>query len=113
MSAFAPRALRAAAAPVMAFCVVSCSTPDTRTEPEQAADRALVNQVMFALLKDRYLDADHIDVDANRGVVRLSGKVGTDSDLRGALRIAAAVPGVRRVDDELEIMDFGRLGHHR
>ena len=113
MSASAPRALRAAAALVMALCVLSCSTPDTRTEPERAADRALVNRVALALLNDRYLDADHIDVDANRGVVRLSGKVGTDSDLRGAVRIAAAVPGVRRVDDELEIMDFGRFSHHR
>ena len=102
------RAARAVVAFAAVVGLLSCSTPDTRTEAERAADRALVNKVVLALLNERYVDADHIDVDADRGVVRLSGKVGNDSDLRAVLRTAAAVPGVRRVDDELEIMDFGR-----
>ncbi|MBV8210173.1 MAG: BON domain-containing protein [Burkholderiaceae bacterium] len=102
-------ALRAA----IVLGLVACSTPDSRTEQERAADRALTEKVVLALLDDRYLDADHIEVEARRGIVRLSGKVGAGSELRGAVRIAAGVAGVRRVDDELEIMDFGRFGDRR
>jgi osmotically-inducible protein OsmY len=102
------RAARGAVALAAVVGLLSCSTPDTRTEAERAADRALVKNVELALRNERYVDADHIDVDVDRGIVRLSGKVGSDSDLREVLRVAAAVPGVRRVDDQLEIMDFGR-----
>jgi len=113
MSNFAPRKLRAAFVLAIALDLLACSTPDNRTDAQRAADRSIANKVETALRNDPYLDADHIDVDANRGVVRLSGQVGTDSDLRGALRIAAAVPGVLRVDDQLEIIDFGRSSHRR
>jgi osmotically-inducible protein OsmY len=105
------RQARAALMLAIALDLLACSTPGNRTEAERAADRSIVDKVQTALRNAPYLDAEHIDVDANRGVVRLSGQVGTDSDLRGALRIATAVPGVLRVDDQLEIIDFGRSSH--
>jgi osmotically-inducible protein OsmY len=92
----------------VALVAVGCSTPDTRTEQERAADRALADQVVAALRADPYTDVDHLTVHANRGAVRLTGQVGDESTLRSVLRICAAVPGVQRVDDELEIIDFGR-----
>jgi osmotically-inducible protein OsmY len=42
--------------------------------------------------------------------VRLSGLVGDDVDLRRVLRICSAVPGVRGVNDQLEIIDFSGPG---
>ena len=90
--------------------MLGCSTPDARTPQEQAADRALAKRVELALSKDPYTYAAHVDVDADRGVIRLSGQVGDELDLREVLRICSAVPGVRRVDDELQIIDFGRNG---
>ena len=91
--------------------VVACATPDTRTAPERAADRVIVSKVEAALAADPYLDTDHMTVSATRGVVRLSGLVADALDLQQVLRICAAVPGVRRVDDQLEVIDFGRGGH--
>ena len=113
MSEFRLLTLRAVIGPAIALGIIACSTPDTRSDAERASDRALANKVAGALLDAPYLNADHIEVAASRGVVHLSGKVGSDSDLRGAVRIAAAVPGVQRVDDELEITDFGRSGLRR
>jgi len=108
-----PRALFAAAALAATAGLFACSTPDDRTQPERAADRALAARVEAALSTDPYTYAGHVEVDANRGVVRLYGQVGDDTELRNVLRICAAVPGVRRVDDQLEIIDFGRAGSRR
>jgi osmotically-inducible protein OsmY len=109
---FIARLSRAAVAVAALLGALACSTPDTRTPQERKADQALAQRVRAELERDPYVYAQHIDVDANRGVVRLSGKVGSDSDLRGVLRIATGVPGVQRVDDELEIIEFG-FGHRR
>lgn len=110
MSASAPKALCAAMVLAAALGVAACSTPVARTPAERAADRALVKRVEAAMINDPYVDADHVSVDARRGIVRLQGLVGTDWDLRRVLQIASSVPGVVRVDDDLEIMDFGRSG---
>jgi osmotically-inducible protein OsmY len=96
-----------------ALAAFGCSTPDNRTEQERAADRILAERVLAALQADPYAYAEHVTIDAKRGVVRLSGQVGDDSQLRDVLRISSAVPGVRRVDDQLEIIDFGRAGSRR
>ena len=99
-----------AAAVLAGALVVACATPDTRTPQERAADRVIVSRVEKALEADPYLDTDHMTVSATRGVVRLTGLVDDALDLQQALRISAAVPGVQRIDDQLEIIDFGRSG---
>jgi len=91
-----------------ALAAVGCATPDNRTEQQKASDRALTARVEAALLADPYTYAEHVKIDTANGIVRVSGQVRDGSDLRGVLRICAAVPGVTRVDDELEIIDIGR-----
>lgn len=108
MIRFAPRTVRAAVVLAAAVGACACSTPDNRTDSERAADRAITRQIQAALHHAPYLDADHIEVETTRGVVRLSGMVGSDVDLRTALRVSATVPGVRRVVDDLELIEFGR-----
>ncbi len=91
---------------LMALALAACAAPDNRTQSERAADEALARRVEAALVADRYLDADHVEVAVKRGVVLVSGLVADDVELRGVLRICYAVPGVRDVEDQIQIFDF-------
>jgi osmotically-inducible protein OsmY len=89
---------------------VACATQPDRTAIERATDRALAGDVERSLLDDPRIFARHIDVSADRGVVTLSGFVWSTGDLYAAERIATNVPGVTRVDSNLELMVGGRAG---
>jgi osmotically-inducible protein OsmY len=104
---WAPCLLRATAGLAMALDLAACSVPEARTPAQQVADTALAARVETALRTDRYVDADHVTVEANRGVVTLRGQVSDEWDRRGVLRISAAVPGVQRVVDQLEMIYYG------
>ncbi len=104
-----PLALRAAAL-AFALQVSACSAPEPRTPQQQATDTALATRVEAALRADRYVDATHVRVEANHGLVTLSGQVGDEWDLHRILKICSQVPGVRGVADRLEFFDFGRAG---
>jgi osmotically-inducible protein OsmY len=104
------RRLRAALVVAITLAVTGCATPDNRTPQERAADQAIARRIEAALIADPYLDADHVTVEVTGGVARVSGVVGDDMDLKSVLRICWAVPGVRDVDDQVEIFDFGEPG---
>ena len=102
---------------VQAIVVVSvalgasaCATEPPRTPAELAADAELATRVEQALLGDPRIFARHIDVDADRGVVLLSGYVWSADDFYEAKRIAATVPGATAVVDRMELMVGGRTG---
>ncbi len=105
-----PRRLRVALAVAVTLAVIGCATPDNRTPQERAADQAIVRRIEVALSADPYVDADNVTVEVARGAVLLSGRVGDDVDLRRVIQICWAVPGVRSVDDQLEMLDFGEPG---
>jgi osmotically-inducible protein OsmY len=90
--------------------VGACATQPRRTAAERAADDATAARVEQALSGDPQIYARHIDVDAERGVVRLSGFVWSSEDFFEAKRVAATVPGVTGVISELEMMVGGRTG---
>jgi osmotically-inducible protein OsmY len=46
---------------------------------------------------------EHVTVTVNNGVATLQGIVFDDWDLRDAIRIARRIPGVKRVNNDLEI----------
>ncbi len=48
--------------------------------------------------------------EASRGVVTLSGFVTESNELFEATRVAALVPGVTSVEDQIELQVFGRGG---
>jgi len=73
-----------------------------------AANQKLRKQVAAALHADPYLDDEHINISAERGVVVLSGLVFDDWDLRAALRTAREAAGHRPVIDRLSIEEGGR-----
>ncbi len=95
---------------VASLALAGCAAGIPRTAAQRAADEDVAARVDRALLGDPDIYARHIDVDVTRGVVRLSGFVWTSDDLYEAQRVAANVPGVTKVVDQLELMVGGRAG---
>lgn len=90
----------------MTLGIVACSTADRRTPAERDADRALADHVHDALRADANLYSAHINVDAKGGVVWLTGFVDSAKQDRAASRDSQAVPGVQRVVDQIEVVDW-------
>lgn len=65
---------------------------------------------MQQLANDPNIYAEHIEVSVRRGVVTLDGFVMEIKDLDGAKQIAARVPGVTSVNNQMELEVFGRGG---
>jgi osmotically-inducible protein OsmY len=99
-------ALRAAVVCAAVIGMSSCSTADRRTADEKAADQSLVDRVQVALQADPDIYADHIDISSRRGVVWLTGWVTSAQESAAAERDTQAVPGVKRVVNEMDLMDW-------
>jgi osmotically-inducible protein OsmY len=83
--------------------IAACSTMPGKAPEQQATDRATAEAVRDALSADKLIYARHVTVQVDDGVVRLGGYVWNDHDLYQAQQIAATVPGVTRVVDEMEL----------
>jgi osmotically-inducible protein OsmY len=101
-----PAILRAVVLSALAVGAVACSTPDPRTPEERAADQAIASEVKSTLRADADLYAPHIDVNTRRGVVWLTGWVGTAGQAQAAVRDTQAVPGVKKVVNQIDVMDW-------
>lgn len=67
-------------------------------------DSAITSQVKFALLEHDRLSGFAINASTERGVVTLTGEVGSEAERRLAAEVARGIEGVRRVDvDQLVI----------
>ena len=72
----------------------------------EAKDEQIEKRVDQALDDDQRLKGSDIDVaSVNNGVVLLSGKAASMTDHLEALNVAGKVPGVRRVESEIEAPD--------
>jgi osmotically-inducible protein OsmY len=69
-------------------------------------DAVLTAKVEQALHDDPYIFADHMNVVAENGIVRLRGVAGDVSDLRQALALARRIAGRRRVVNEIELISL-------
>jgi len=83
--------------------VAACASGPPKTEAQLQADKELSEKVEAALSADKELFAKHITAHANNGVVRLTGYVWESSDFDEAKFIAAGVPGVTSVVNDLEL----------
>ncbi len=68
-------------------------------------DEALVTRVRDILRRDPVLYDAHVAVTAEGGVVRLFGVLSEADDFYEVRRIVGAVPGVRRVASDLQLVD--------
>ena len=83
--------------------VAACASGPRKTEAQRQADRETAQRVEAALSSDAALFGKHINVQADNGVVRLSGYVWETSDLQTAVIIAEGVEGVTAVVNNLEL----------
>jgi len=77
------------------------SPPDVENSDEQLA-RRVRNFILARILPA----ANFVEVEANGGIVTLSGRVGTFYQKQLWLNGAQRVAGVRRVIDEIEVVPF-------
>lgn len=92
-----------AAAVVLLCGVAACASAPPRTEAQRQTDKETAERVETALNAEKALYAKHIFVQADAGVVHLTGYVWDPSDFQLALAIAENVPGVTRVVSDLEL----------
>lgn len=83
--------------------LAACSMGPRKTDAELRADKETAQRVETALNADKALYAKHISVQADNGVVRLTGYVWDASDFEIAVVIAEGVEGVTGVVNNLEL----------
>lgn len=82
----------------------ACSSTRTQRAPgEQVDDAALLTSVKSALASDPVTEAGEINVDVNRGVVKLAGFVDTSKEKSKAGDIARQVDGVQSVKNDITV----------
>ena len=102
---------RAIAAWLMtATLITACAVSPPKSPQEAEADEATAARVYAALNADPIYFYRHVDVHVDRGVARLSGYIWDIDAIYKAKRIAAGVPGVTRVVNQMELERAGTRG---
>jgi hyperosmotically inducible protein len=84
--------------------MAACSATRTQRAPgEQVDDAALLTSVKSALVSNSVTEAGEINVDVNRGVVKLSGFVDTPKEKSAAGDVARDVDGVQSVQNDIAV----------
>jgi osmotically-inducible protein OsmY len=83
--------------------VAACASGPPKTDAQRQADRETAQRVEAALSADKALYGKHISVQADNGVVRLTGYVWEAADFETARIIAEGVQGVTAVVNNLEL----------
>ena len=84
--------------------MAACSSTRTQRAPgEQVDDAALLTSVKSALVANKVTDAGEINVDVNRGTVKLAGFVDTDKEKAAAGDVARNVKGVQTVQNDITV----------
>jgi hyperosmotically inducible periplasmic protein len=84
--------------------LAACSATRTqRAAGEQIDDGALLTSVKSALVSNPVTEAGEINVDVNRGEVKLSGFVHSQKEKSAAADVARGVDGVKSVQNDIAI----------
>jgi len=84
--------------------MAACSSTRTQRAPgEQVDDAALLTSVKSALVANKVTDAGEINVDVNRGTVKLAGFVDTEKEKTAAGQVARNVKGVQNVQNDIAV----------
>ncbi len=89
---------------VVLMTTLGCAS--TRTHEgtgEYVDDSVITSKVKAAIFNEPGLKVSEIKVETFKGVVQLSGFVSSRDDMKGAVRVASAVPGVKSVTDEMQL----------
>ena len=84
--------------------MAACSATRTQRAPgEQVDDAVLLTSVKSALVASPVTEAGEINVDVNRGVVKLAGFVDTPKEKSTAGDVARNVDGVKTVQNDIAV----------
>lgn len=107
-SLIAAAALMAAGVSVHAADATSPASPQAQApaptgEASYAGDAVVTSQVKAALLENKQLSSQKIDVATNDGVVVLKGSIPNAEAAQQAIQVTSTVPGVKDVKNELKL----------
>jgi hypothetical protein len=89
---------------VAVIFLVSCSSePKRQSAGEYLDDTVITTRVKSAIVAEDTLKVSEINVETYKGVVQLSGFVGSRDDKNTAVRVTKAVKGVESVKDDIRI----------
>jgi hyperosmotically inducible protein len=89
-------------AAVFAVVLAGCAGAGTKTG-QFVDDATITSKVKTAFATDKTVSAMQVNVDTNKGNVRLSGFVESEAEKRRAEEIARSVNGVRSVTNALTV----------
>lgn len=95
-------------AEVNAWWARGCRRIDNRLQvipPEEDNDDELNDAVLMTLEKDPLMQAEQLQVATRQGIVKLRGVVNNDTQRATLLLTPWYVPGVRGVEDQLQVID--------
>ena len=75
------------------------------TPGEYVDDVAITTQVKYELLESKKVDGLDVNVDVMNGKVKLTGWASSTAERAKATSLAAAVKGVKSVDNQIKIKD--------
>src|SRR5678816_4539049 len=83
---------------------VGCSVPSgQRTVGDVVDDSTITSRVKTRFVEDKIVSANRIHVETLKGVVQLSGFATSEAERVRAAEIAAAVPGVKQVQNAISV----------
>jgi osmotically-inducible protein OsmY len=82
---------------------VLCVVNEIAVEPPRVAEAALHATITQALARRAEREAERVEVDVDGDTVVLTGNVASWTERRAVVGAARGTPGVRRVDDRLQI----------
>ena len=90
--------------PVVVLVAATLTAACGKTISEALDDTTITTRVKTAMLNDPNVGGLRIDVDTNRSVVTLSGRVKSQAEKDQAITLARRVNGVGEVKDELQVV---------
>jgi hyperosmotically inducible periplasmic protein len=96
-------------AAIFAVVLAGCAGAGTKTG-EFVDDSTITTKVKSAFATDKTVSAIKVHVDTEKGNVRLSGTVKSDTEKQRASEIARSVAGVKSVSNNLVVRSEGTSG---
>ena len=89
---------------IVVIATLGCAS--TRTHEgtgEYVDDSVITTKVKAAIFNEPGLKVSEVQVETFKGVVQLSGFVSSRADIKGAVRVASAVNGVKSVTNDMQL----------
>ena len=91
-------------AALLCTAILGCaSTPKSEGTGEYVDDTVLTTKVKTAILEHPGLKSAEINVETFKGVVQLSGFVGSQANVDAAVTVAKGVAGVKQVKNDMHV----------